>query len=82
MLVTWADEIKDEGRRQGLQEGIEKGIEKGRTKGQAKLLMRQAKRKFGYLDGQTRQRIEAADEEALLRAADRLLTARKLSDLF
>ena len=78
MLVTWADEMKAEGHRQGLEEGIEKG----RAKGQAQLLMRQAKRKFGYLDDKTRRRIEVADEKALLRAADRLLTASKLSDLF
>ena len=55
---------------------------RGRREGQATVLLRQAKTKFGALDDLTRRRIESADEDTLLRIADRILTAQSPADLF
>ena len=59
-----------------------KAREDGVAQGQVALVLRLAERKFGKLDATTRRRIENADAEALLLYADRILTARGVSDLF
>ncbi len=56
--------------------------EKQKQQGEAAVVLRQAERKFGRLDAGTRRRIETADADEILRWADRILTARRLPDIF
>ena len=77
-LREWKIGYLEEGRK----EGVKAGLKEGRKEGKAELVLRQVRQRFGRVDDTTRRRIEVADEEALLRCADRILTVRKLSDLF
>ena len=81
-IWTGSDTMLAESLREWKVGYLEEGRKEGRAKGQAELVVRLARQRFGRVDDATRRRIEAADEEALLRCADRILTARKLSDLF
>jgi flagellar biosynthesis/type III secretory pathway protein FliH len=71
-----------EGIEQGIEQGLEKGIEKGRTEGEARLLARLLENKFGALNELTRHRLEAADDEQLLRWGERVLVADSLDGVF
>jgi len=59
----------------------ELGMEKGMEKGEARLLSRLLRLKFGDLPAAVEQRIEDADEAALLRWSERVLTAERLEDV-
>jgi hypothetical protein len=73
-MLSWAEKK--------VREGVREGKKKGRTAGEAAMLLRLAEGRFGPLDNGTRSRIETANEETLLRCADRILTARRLPDIF
>ena len=81
-LMEWRERVRNEGRNEGREEGLEKGREEGQLAGEALILTRQIQLKFGPLDEATEKRIAEADSETLLRWADRVLTAEKLSDVF
>jgi hypothetical protein len=74
----WNEELREEGRKEGLQ----KGLRQGRREGEAELLIRQIELRFRRLDEETRKRIRAADADRLLQWGERILTARRLSDVF
>jgi flagellar biosynthesis/type III secretory pathway protein FliH len=61
---------------------LEEGRQEGRQQGEARLLLRQLERKFGTLSEAHRTRVQGADAEELLSWAERLLTARSLSEVF
>jgi len=61
--------------------GMEKGMEKGMEQGEARMLLRQLRLKFGDLPDSVEQRIGDADEAALLRWSERVLTAGRLEDV-
>ena len=61
--------------------GMERGMERGMEKGEARMLLRQLRLKFGELPEAVDRRIEAADEAALLRWSERVLTAARLEDV-
>lgn len=67
---------------EGRQEGIEEGIEKGRVEGEATLLLRLLERRFGPLSKAARQRVAAADADALLIYGERTLDAKSLDEVF
>ncbi len=69
-LMEWRDRVREEGR------------EEGQLAGEALVLTRLLQLKFGPLDEATRERIDDADSESLLRWADRVLTADSLSAVF
>ena len=81
-LSTMLVENMQEYVRKQVHQGWLDGEAKGQLKGQSALLLRQAKAKFGSLDAATVRRIEGADEQTMLRLADRLLTAPTLKALF
>jgi predicted transposase YdaD len=81
-VEEWSRKIEKKSRRQGLQEGLEKGLEQGLDKGQRELLLHQLETKFGPLGARTRARVQAARSESLLRWAERLLTAKTLTEVF
>jgi hypothetical protein len=64
--MEWTREWKREGVRQG----------------EVKMLVRQLESKFGSLQEDVRQRVNAADAEQLLDWAERLLDAQSLSEIF
>jgi hypothetical protein len=57
------------------------GLEKGLEKGEARMLVRQLRLKFGDLPDSLERRIGDADEAALLRWSERVLTAGRLEDV-
>jgi hypothetical protein len=65
-LTAWRDRVREE----------------GQVVGEATMLTRLLQLKFGSLDDAAREHIAAADAETLLRWADRVLTAKCLSDIF
>ena len=78
MFMTWADEIKEEGR----QEGRKKGIEEGLRQGEASILERQLHRRFVELPKWVFERLEKATRDELERWSERVLEARRLEDVF
>ena len=65
-----------------LMEWTRQWQEQGRRQGKSELLLRQAERKFGPLDGRDRARIELADADRLLCWGERLVAARSLEEVF
>ena len=90
--MSWAEQLKREGRREGrqegLREGIEKGIEKGIERGIEKGLERSRQRfltmlsaKFSEIPDSARARIQTASEEDLDRWTIGIFAAETLEDL-
>jgi hypothetical protein len=73
-VLEWNEELREEGRQEGLREGVQKG--------EAALLIRLLKLKFGPLDEDTQNRVLSAEPERLLEWGERILTARRLADIF
>jgi predicted transposase YdaD len=71
----------EKGMEKGMERGMERGMETGMQKGEARLLSRLLRLKFGDLPAAVEQRIEKADEAALLRWSERVLTAARLEDV-
>ena len=59
-----------------------RGEQKGQQQGEARLLLRLLEEKFGPLDAQSRERIQAANAELLLDWGALLLKAHELRDVF
>jgi hypothetical protein len=66
----------------GLRRGLDQGRKEGRQEGEATVLLRQIELKFGPPDAASRNRVESADAETLLRWSERILTAGSLEELF
>lgn len=66
----------------GRQEGLQQGMQQGQQQGQRTLLVELLQTKFGSLDVQVLRRLDAADERALKRYAQRVLTAATLDEVF
>ena len=66
----------------GMEKGMVKGLEKGMEKGEARMLLRQLRLKFGELPDSVEQQLKDANETALLRWSERVLTAEQLEDVF
>jgi hypothetical protein len=85
-LLEWRDRVHEEGRKEGHEEGRKEGHEEGRKEGQleggALVVSHLIQLKYGALDESTQKRITEADSKTLLRWADRVLTAERLSDVF
>ena len=75
-------EIMEEGRLQGLQQGLQQGRQEGRQEGQALLLEQLLTIRFGDLSATTRKRLDKATPEQLQHWATRVLTAKKLTEVF
>ena len=82
MEVTWADEIREEGREKGLEEGREQGREEGLVAGKRETLLQLLATKFGTLPGETALRVQSMGSlDELDRYHDRLLTAKSLDEM-
>jgi len=73
-VQEWTKQWQEEGRQEGRQEG--------RKEAGTQLLIRQLERKFGPLDADVHQRIREADADRLLKWAEQLVTADRLTDVF
>jgi hypothetical protein len=70
----WCNDLINKGRRQGVKQGIEQG--------HRAILERLLRARFGDLDDATRSRLAKARATDLTRWAERVLTARRLADVF
>lgn len=77
-MATLAQQWFEQGRAEGHAEGHAEGIQTG----EQKMLIRLLERRFGPLPETWRERIAAADAETLLVWSERLLTARRLEEVF
>jgi hypothetical protein len=80
--LTIAEEARQQGRQEGLQEGRQEGLQQGLHHGQSVLLVELLRIKFGSVDEQVIQQLNAADESALRRYAQRILSAATLTEVF
>ncbi len=67
---------------QGLEKGLEQGRREGRREGESTMLLRLLEGRFGSLDEHTRSRVVAGDTDRLLEWGERVLTAKRLDDVF
>ena len=78
MEVTWADEIREEGRK----EGLEKGRHAGLVAGKRDTLLQQLATKFGSLPEETTFRVQAMESlDELDRYLGRVLSANSLDEM-
>ena len=77
-VIEWRDGWFEDGWKKGLQEGRQEG----RQEGEAVLFLRLVEKKFGVVSEDFRAKIESARSEQLLEWTDRILTARRLDQVF
>jgi len=78
MQLTWAEEMKEEGRKEGLKKGRQEGL----LKGKRDALLRQITKKFGPLPEETVSRVGAIESlEQIDLYLDRVLVASSLADM-
>ena len=73
-VKQWAQELREEGKAEGWQEG--------KAEGEAEVLLEQLQVAFGSVPEKFRRLIDEADSAQLLIWAKRLLTAKKIEDVF
>ena len=81
-VEEWNRELEARGEKRGLKRGLKKGLKEGIGSGHRDLLLRLLETKFGPLDARTRERVQAARPQRLLRWGERLLAAERLADVF
>ncbi|WP_459874033.1 Rpn family recombination-promoting nuclease/putative transposase, partial [Endothiovibrio diazotrophicus] len=82
LMQTFIDRYIEQGQQVGRKEGREEGRMEGRHEGQALVLLRLIELKFGAPRNAIVARIEAADDETLLRWSERILTAEAIEQVF
>ena len=85
-IDTWNEKLREEGMQQGIQQGMQQGMQQGRKQGmqegRAEILLRLLRKRFGFVDQDTCDRIAAADAELLLEWTDRFMAAESLAGVF
>ena len=81
-VIEWTEEWKRQGIQEGIQEGIRKGRQEGRQEGEVILLERLLVKRFGPLSDDTHARLQSASHAQLENWAERILDARRLSEVF
>lgn len=66
----------------GIQQGIEQGIQRGKQEGESTLIIHQLKRKFKAIPKRYLNQVIQADQEDLLKWADRILESESLEEIF
>ncbi len=75
---TWTEMWEEQGREKGLAQGRREG----RREGESTMLRHQLESRFGALDERTKQRVESAQADQLLAWGERVLSAKRLEDVF
>ena len=73
-METWSDLLRAEGEAEGLT--------KGEAEGRAMVMLSLLEEKFGAVGESVKSQVRAADAEHHLEWAKRILTARRLEDVF
>ncbi len=81
LIMTLAEQWQKEGFQKGLETGLEKGLEQGLQQLRS-ILLQQLETKFGPVPLAQTARLDAANEAALRRFAQRILIAGSLDDVF
>jgi len=85
VVMTLAEQLRQEGRQEGIQEGIQKGIQKGRQEEKKETLSKTAIRllirKFGKLPEETKNKILQLETEVLEIIIDSIFEYESLEDL-
>jgi hypothetical protein len=81
-MTRFAERFMEKGREEGLEQGLEQGVKKGIRQGETQMLLRQLTLRFGDLPQSTREHLESADADTLLRWSERILTASTLDEVF
>jgi hypothetical protein len=81
IMQTFIERYIEQGKQQGMELGLERGRQEGRLEGEAAILLRQIDRKFGTPSEAVQERIASADQDALLRWSERILTAENIDAL-
>ena len=84
ILMSWAEQLKREGRQEGLREGIEKGRQEGIEAGLERSRQRflsMLSVKFSEIPDSARARIQTASEEDLDRWTTEIFAAKTIEDL-
>jgi hypothetical protein len=81
-VIEWTEEWKRQGIQEGIRQGREKGWQEGRQEGEVILLERLLIKRFGPLSDDTRARLQSASHAQLEDWAERILDARRLSEVF
>ena len=81
VVVTFLDQIEQQGRKEGLAEGRAKGRAEGRAEGQAAILLGLLAKRFGPVPAAMKKRIVSAGERDLQTWALRVLDAASIEDV-
>jgi predicted transposase/invertase (TIGR01784 family) len=76
LVMTLAEQLIQQGRAQGITQGLAQGLAH-----QRKLVRRQLELKFGSVTADTLARLESADEDALERYGERVITATSVAEV-
>lgn len=80
--ATAGQRLIQQGREEGLQEGRQEGLQEGRQEERIRLLLKLLSLRFGELPAEITARIQGADEQALERLSERVITAATLGCVF
>ncbi|MCB9796024.1 MAG: Rpn family recombination-promoting nuclease/putative transposase [Alphaproteobacteria bacterium] len=75
LIMTIAEQWRQEGLEQGLEQGLELGLEQGRVVQARELLLRLLERRFGALSEAVRERVAAAELPTLIAWTDGIFSA-------
>jgi hypothetical protein len=81
-MESWSEMLQARGKAEGIILGEVLGEVKGEVKGKADVILLLIEQKFGALSEAIRTRIRSADSEHLLLWAQRILTAKRLDEIF
>lgn len=85
IMVSYAEQLiqegVDRGIQQGMEQGMEQGIEQGEVAGERKLLLRLLRERFGSVDTEIERRIATATTEQLESWGTRILSAVTLAEV-
>ena len=81
-MKTFIDEYIEQGRKKGKQEGRQEGMQEGMQQAGYKILSTQLTHRFGDLPKWATEKIDNADIDTLEKWSLRLLSAKKLDEVF
>ncbi|MDQ2087075.1 DUF4351 domain-containing protein [Herbivorax sp. ANBcel31] len=80
VVMTLAEQLREEGKLKGIEEGKQEGLEEGQTKALSKSAIRLLTKKFGKLSEETKSKIEKLDSITLEIIIDQIFEYKTLDD--
>ena len=81
LRTSWHMKGWQEGWQKGLQEGLQQGLEEGRREKARDLVIRQLKRRLGFLSSEVEERIKSLSLKELDELAEKIFEISSESDL-